>query len=165
MSRRWVIRSFAFLDLCGFTAYMDDHGHDAAIEALVALRVAIRAAAEDHGVRIAKWLGDGSMLVGMEHEAVLDCVLAVQERLAPATGPPLRGGLSTGRVLLFEGDDHVGPAVNIAARLCAGAAPGQILVSDLSSREESDSASSRSICVRGVSGSIPIRAFESPARH
>ena len=30
----------------------------------------------------------------------------------------LRCGIATGRALLFEGDDYIGSAVNMAARLC-----------------------------------------------
>lgn len=164
MSRRRVIRSFAFLDLCGFTAHMDEHGDDDAVRALAALRLATRAAAEEHGVRIAKWLGDGSMLVGMEHGPVLECVLTIQDRFPAGLQPPLRGGVNTGPVLLFEGDDYVGPAVNIAARLCASAAPGQILVADQDSRSPLEAPSRRSIHVRGVSRSIRIREFEHARR-
>jgi adenylate cyclase len=39
----------------------------------------------------------------------------------------LRGGITIGDVILFEGDDHIGSAVNLAARLCDGAAPHEIL--------------------------------------
>jgi adenylate cyclase len=36
--------------------------------------------------------------------------------------------VATGRALLFEGDDYVGSAVNLAARLCDAAGPGEVLV-------------------------------------
>lgn len=130
MSARRVLRSFAFLDLCGFTAYIDARGDEDAVQALSAMRAAIRSAAEEHGVRVAKWLGDGAMLVGVEHGPLTQCALAIQAEMPAGPSPPLRGGVCTGQVLLFEGDDYVGRAVNIAARLCAAAAPGQILVAD-----------------------------------
>ncbi len=130
MSARRVLRSFAFLDLCGFTAYIDERGDEDAVQALSAMRAAIRSAAEEHGVRVAKWLGDGAMLVGVEHGPLTQCALAIQAEMPAGPSPPLRGGVCTGQVLLFEGDDYVGRAVNIAARLCAAAAPGQILVAD-----------------------------------
>jgi adenylate cyclase len=68
MTSRRITRSFAFVDLCGFTAYMDERGDDAAAEALGILRAATRAAGEEHGVRVAKWMGDGAMLVRMDHD-------------------------------------------------------------------------------------------------
>ena len=140
MSARRVQRSFAFLDMCGFTAYMDEHGDEDAVQALSAMRTAIRSSAEEHGVRVAKWLGDGAMIVGVDHSPLVQCALAIQAWMPPGPWPALRGGVCTGRVLLFEGDDYVGRAVNIAARLCAAAAPGQILVADDRSQagEESD---------------------------
>jgi adenylate cyclase len=68
MTSRRIPRSFAFVDLCGFTAYMDERGDDAAAEALGILRAATRAAGEEHGVRVAKRMGDGAMLVRMDHD-------------------------------------------------------------------------------------------------
>lgn len=186
MSARRVLRSFAFLDLCGFTAYIDARGDEDAIEALSAMRAAIRSAAEEHGVRVAKWLGDGAMLVGVEHGPLMQCALAIQAAMPAGPSPPLRGGVCTGQVLLFEGDDYVGRAVNVAARLCAAAAPGQILVADgalapgetdldasarerPASRAESepdgafdapDARPPRAIEVRGLSSRITVRQFD-----
>jgi adenylate cyclase len=36
--------------------------------------------------------------------------------------------MATGLALLFEGDDYIGSAVNLASRLCDAAGPGEILV-------------------------------------
>ena len=52
-----VERTFAFLDLCGFTAYTEAEGDDAAVAVLARLRAALRAVSEERGVRITKWLG------------------------------------------------------------------------------------------------------------
>jgi hypothetical protein len=38
-----IVRSFAFVDLCGFTEYMDAHGTDLAVEALTIMRTAVSA--------------------------------------------------------------------------------------------------------------------------
>jgi len=61
-----VTRTFAFIDLCGFTDFSDSHGDDAAVGELVKLRASVRAAAPLFGVRVDKWLGDGVMLVGVD---------------------------------------------------------------------------------------------------
>ncbi len=194
MSARRVQRSFAFLDMCGFTAYMDERGDEDAVQALSAMRTAIRSAAEEHGVRVAKWLGDGAMIVGVEHTPLVQCALAIQAWMPPGPWPPLRGGVCTGQVLLFEGDDYVGRAVNIAARLCAAAAPGQILVADersgatesadtgeapcfgepagemielqaeLAPQGTEEQRGSRSMEVRGLSSSIRVRQFDRGSR-
>jgi adenylate cyclase len=123
-----VERTFAFLDLCGFTAYIDASGDDAAIAVLADLRATLGAAAECRGVRIAKWLGDGAMIAGVEAGPTLECAEAVRDTVT-ASGPlALRGGITRGQAVVFEGDDYVGAAVNMAARLCDEARPGELLV-------------------------------------
>jgi class 3 adenylate cyclase len=39
----------------------------------------------------------------------------------------IHAGIAGGHVLLFEGDDYIGPAANHASRLCEAAAPGETL--------------------------------------
>jgi adenylate cyclase len=120
--------TFAFLDLCGFTAYIDASGDDAAVAVLADLRATLRAAAERRGVRIVKWLGDGAMIAGVEAGPTLECAEAVRDTVT-ASGPlALRGGIARGQAVVFEGDDYVGAAVNMAARLCDQARPGELLV-------------------------------------
>jgi adenylate cyclase len=125
-----VVRCFAFLDLCGFTGYTEARGDSEAVAVLAQLRATLRAEAEHSGVRVTKWLGDGAMLSGMESEAVLRCCNNVRDNMAATSPLALRGGISEGPVIMFEGDDYIGAAVNVAARLCAIAEPGQILVAD-----------------------------------
>jgi class 3 adenylate cyclase len=123
-----VVRCFAFLDLCGFTAYTDEHGDDAAVAVLARLRAVLRAEAERRGVRVTKWLGDGAMLSGIDADAVLACAAAVRDDVGREGPLAIRGGIAEGPVIMFEGDDYIGASVNLAARLCAAAKPGQILV-------------------------------------
>jgi adenylate cyclase len=122
-----VVRCFAFLDLCGFTAYTEEHGDAQAVEVLAQLRAILRAEAEDKGVRVTKWLGDGAMLSGVEATSLLECVTQVRERVGVDGTLAMRGGTCAGPVIMFEGDDYIGVAVNTAARLCDAAAPGQLL--------------------------------------
>ena len=124
-----VLRTMAFVDLSGFTSLTDRDGDDAAVRALQRFRTVVREEAAAHGVRIAKWLGDGAMLIAVEAAPLIEAVLAMQARLTAADGElPLRAGLTRGDVILFEGDDYIGADVNLAARLCDLAGPGQTLV-------------------------------------
>lgn len=123
-----VERCFAFLDLCGFTAFTESQGDDAAVALLAQLRAIVRAAAEHEGVRVTKWLGDGVMLSGVERGLVVACAGDICDRIDAQGVLKLRGGISAGPVIMFEGDDYIGAAVNVAARLCNAAAPGQILL-------------------------------------
>ena len=121
-----VERAFAFMDLCGFTSFIATNGEYAAIEALSSFRALTRELATRRGVRVAKWLGDGAMLVGVE---VGPTIAAAAELIARYEGHSLalRGGLAHGRVLIFDGDDYIGRPTNLAARLCQAARPGELL--------------------------------------
>lgn len=125
-----VRRTFAFVDLCGFTEFDDRYGDEAAMGTLSQLRSTVRDVAPRWGVRIDKWIGDGAMLVGVDSEplvrAVIDMFVGLDERqtLAP------RAGIATGEVILLEGDDYVGRVVNLADRLCNEAEAGQILAAE-----------------------------------
>src|SRR3954465_4051414 len=122
-----VTRTFAFIDLCGFTDFSDSHGDDAAVGELVKLRASVRAAAPLFGVRVDKWLGDGVMLVGVDVEPVVAAVVAICNQMADVGELPMRAGVATGPVIILEGDDYVGRSVNTAARLCDRAEAGEIL--------------------------------------
>ncbi|MHB8465541.1 MAG: adenylate/guanylate cyclase domain-containing protein [Acidimicrobiales bacterium] len=125
-----VVRAFAFIDLCGFTDFVDARGDREAVVELVTLRSAVREVAPLFGVRVDKWLGDGVMLVSPEDEGVVAAVLAIQDRFGRDGRLALRAGIATGPVILLEGDDYVGRAVNLASRLCDHAAPGQVLAAE-----------------------------------
>src|SRR3954447_13341817 len=73
-----VERTFAFVDLCGFTAFTESEGDQRAVEVLADFRACVRQVASDYGVRVAKWLGDGAMFVGVDQEALVSAVLEVE---------------------------------------------------------------------------------------
>jgi adenylate cyclase len=123
-----VARSFTFLDLCGFTRFTSEQGDDRATAVLGEFRGWVRAIASRRGVRVAKWLGDGAMIVAVEPEPMVAAVLEIEARVDEGGSPlPIRAGLATGAVILFEGDDYIGTPVNLAARLCDAAGPRQVL--------------------------------------
>ena len=114
-----VPRTFCFLDLSGFTNYTAAYGDDAAGRILGTFRTLTREVASERGVRIAKWLGDGCMVVAVEQPNALAFVTDLAHRAREVCAPlTLRAGIATGHALLFEGDDYIGSAVNMAARLC-----------------------------------------------
>jgi len=123
-----VERHFAFVDLCDFTRYTDANGDEKAVAVLTGFRAAARETCSDHGVRVAKWLGDGAMFVSTEGPRLVSCILALKRRIEELDiALPLRAGLAGGDVILFEGDDYIGGPVNLAARLCDAAAPREVL--------------------------------------
>lgn len=123
-----VVRTIGFIDLSGFTQYTTVNGDEAAVRALMFFRAATREVCARHGVRIAKWLGDGAMLVGVEAEDLAETMTDLRRLFASNdTALPIKAGVATGPVILFEGDDYIGSIVNLAARLADLAAPGQLL--------------------------------------
>jgi adenylate cyclase len=124
-----VPRTFVFVDLSGFTNYTAAFGDDAAGRLLGTFRTIVREVASDRGVRIAKWLGDGCMIVAVDQPDAISFVLDLESRAADVCSPlTLRAGVASGYALLFEGDDYIGSAVNMAARLCDVAGPYEVLI-------------------------------------
>ena len=120
-----VRRTFCFADLCGFTAYTRSRGPHEAVAMLGEFRRVTRSVAAKRGVRVAKWLGDGAMLVSTDAAAALSLGAHLIHHFA-SRGARIRVGAATGEALLFEGDDYVGEPVNLAAKLCAAAPPGEM---------------------------------------
>jgi class 3 adenylate cyclase len=158
-----VRRTFCFLDLCGFTSFTDEHGDQEAVAVLGHLRAVLRAEAENHGVRVTKWLGDGAMLSCVEAEPTVRCAALVRDVLQTDGRLQLRGGICEGNVIMFEGDDYIGAAVNVAARLCSQAVPGQLLVAGHSAEAvpaELGAVPLGAITVPGVSAPIEVLALD-----
>jgi class 3 adenylate cyclase len=124
-----VPRTFEFVDLSGFTNYTAAFGDDAAGRILGTFRTMVREIASERGVRIAKWLGDGCMIVSVDQANAISFALELENRSADVCAPlALRVGIATGYALLFEGDDYIGSAVNMASRLCDAAGPHEVLL-------------------------------------
>jgi adenylate cyclase len=158
-----VDRCFAFVDLCGFSAFTERHGDESTVVVLANFRTALREIAARRGVRVTKWLGDGAMLGSGDTGATVAMVLEVAARASaagPAGGPalllPIRAGLAEGPVRLFEGDDYIGRATNVASRLCDAAMPGQVLATrDVAARAPQWVATSEAL-------PYPVRGFDQP---
>lgn len=160
-----VHRTFAFLDLCGFTDFVDEHGDAGAVQELQELRSAVREVTPLFGVRVEKWLGDGLMLVGVDSEPLVGAALAIEQRHSGAGLLELRGGIASGAVILLEGDDYVGRAVNLASRLCDLAAPGQIIAAQdgLELPEWVSTDAHDEVTVKGIGGEISVVALRPDA--
>ena len=124
-----VPRTFVFVDISGFTTFTTENGDDAAGRLLASWRAVTRDVASETGVRIAKWLGDGCMIVAVDQRDAITFALELQKRSGAACAPlSIRVGIASGLALLFEGDDYIGTAVNMAARLCDAADPYEVIM-------------------------------------
>lgn len=161
-------RTFAFVDLCGFTDFVEDSVDDDGLVAeLLAVRTVLRHVASSHGVRIASWAGDGAMLVGVTPGPTIAAVVDSQTHLASSTTVlALRAGIATGAVALFDGHDYVGRAANLASRLCDLAGPHQILLPSSLTEHLPDAAAPLAIgarTLRGISAPVDVIALNAHA--
>jgi class 3 adenylate cyclase/tetratricopeptide (TPR) repeat protein len=127
--------TFLFTDLVDSTALSSRLGPDAAEELRQAHYGMLRSAAAATGANEVKSTGDGLMLMFTSPSRALACAVAIQqaiERHNRRGGEPLsvRVGLSMGEATEGEGD-YYGDCVVEAARLCAAAAGGQILTTEV----------------------------------
>lgn len=115
-----------FTDLVGSTELMASVGEQRADELRREHFAALRTAVAGHGGREVKNLGDGLMVVFESAGAALGCAREMQQTVASG----LRVGVSAGEAEVDDGD-YFGLPVVEAARLCAVAQGGEILVTDL----------------------------------
>jgi adenylate cyclase len=126
--------TFLFADLVGFTALAELEGDDRALEAVLALQRRVRGLLAEHSAEQVKAIGDGLMLRCRDPKAAVRLGLRVVEELADeASVPPVRVGIHTGPAVARDGDFY-GRTVNLAARLCAVAPGGEVMVSESTRR-------------------------------
>ena len=122
--------TFLFADLVGFTALAELEGDNRALEVVLALQRRVGELLDDHGAEQVKTIGDGLMLRVQDPECAVQLGLRLVEGLAVETDfPPVRVGIHTGPALPNDGDWY-GRTVNVAARLCAVAPGGEVMVSE-----------------------------------
>ena len=114
-----------FTDLEGFTSYTATHGDDAALTLLDEHRRSAAPVIRQWGGRVVKSLGDGLMLAFPDGAGAIYAALD----MVPLAPDPLRlrAGVHTGDVVVTAAD-LIGNVVNLAARVTADAAGGQVLV-------------------------------------
>jgi len=129
-----VTHGFLFADLRGYTRYVDSHGDHAAAELLDRYRTLVRGAVSAFRGAEIKTEGDSFYVVFDSASAAVRCGLAIVEAAtATADGPAdaiqVGVGVHAGETV-ETAEGYVGSAVNIAARLCAQAKAGELVVSE-----------------------------------
>lgn len=128
-------RGFLFSDLRDYTRYVEAHGAVDAADLLVRYRALVRRAVAEHDGAEIKTEGDSFYVVFPAVSVAVLCGLAIVEAArsgaADAAHPPIPVGVGIHAGETIETPDgYVGTPVNIAARICAMARPGEVLVSD-----------------------------------
>src|SRR5262249_5227489 len=121
-------------DVAGYSRLVGDDEEGTLTRLRVLRRELIDPAIAAHRGRVVKGMGDGILIEVASAVDAVRCAVAVQRGMAAAADEPaeqrlrFRVGINVGDVLA-EGDDILGDAVNIAARLEAIAEPGGVCLS------------------------------------
>ncbi len=116
--------AIAFADLAGYTRLTEEEGELQAVDAVERFVEAVEITLPD-SARVIKTIGDEVMVVGSDPAALTDWAVGFQ-RLQTERPLP-RIGIHFGNALYRDGD-YFGRDVNIAARVAARSAGGEVLV-------------------------------------
>jgi len=117
-----------FIDLAGYTRLTEEEGDRAAADIADRLASLVERISGAFKGRPVRWLGDGGMFVFPEPEAAVRASLEATEQASAIGLPPTHTGIHCGPVVFQDGDIY-GRTVNVAARLSAAAAAGEVLIS------------------------------------
>jgi adenylate cyclase len=116
--------AIAFADLAGYTRLTEEAGEAEAVDIIERFVEAVENTLPDDA-RVVKTIGDEVMVVASDAQALLDWAVGFQELLSERPLP--RIGIHQGLTLYRDGD-YYGREVNLAARVGARAAGGEVLV-------------------------------------
>ena len=119
--------AIAFADLAGYTRLTEEAGEEEALDIVERFVESVEVTLPDEA-RVVKTIGDEVMVVGADPAALVDWAVGFQE-LNAGRRPLPRIGVHVGDTLYRDGD-YYGRAVNLAARVGARAAGGEVLVTD-----------------------------------
>jgi len=117
--------AIAFADLAGYTKLTETEGEEEAMNAVERFVEAVENTLPDDA-RIIKTIGDEVMIVSSDCAGLTDWAVGFQALVA-AERPLPRVGVHYGEVLYRDGD-YYGREVNLAARVAARSAGGEVLV-------------------------------------
>jgi class 3 adenylate cyclase len=127
------LRSVLFTDIVGSTELTQRLGDEAAMEIVDLHDEVVRDALREHGGREVKHTGDGIMAAFSSAVGAVKAGCQIQRSLAGRATEQLelrlRIGMAAGEPV-EQRNDLFGSTVQLAARLCAHAQPGQVLVSN-----------------------------------
>jgi adenylate cyclase len=116
--------AIAFADLTGYTRMTEELGELTAVDAVERFVEAVEATLRDDA-RVIKTIGDEVMIIGTDASALTDWAVGFQTM---QTERPLPRVAVHAGVALYRDGDYYGRDVNIAARVAARAAGGEVLV-------------------------------------
>jgi adenylate cyclase len=119
--------AIAFADLAGYTRLTEEAGEEEALDVVERFVETVEDTLPEEA-RVVKTIGDEVMVVGADVATLVDWAVAFQG-LNAGRRPLPRIGVHAGDALYRDGD-YYGRAVNLASRVGARAAGGEVLVTD-----------------------------------
>ena len=172
------IKTFLIADVRGYTRFTQQRGDEAAAELATRFAAVTRACVESAGGRLVELRGDEALAVFDSTRSAIRAAVELQKEfveqtLADPSLPLAVGiGLDAGEAVPVN-DGYRGGALNLAARLCSLAAPGEVLasreVTHLARRVDGVTyLENGSVRLKGIADPVPVVAIraepEDPAR-
>jgi len=123
------LRTFLIADIRGYTTYTQKNGADAAAELAGRFAAIVREVVTAHDGFLLELRGDEALVVFVLARRALRAALELQARFAAELARGVGIGLDAGEAIPVEGG-YRGSALNLAARLCGQAGPGETLASE-----------------------------------
>lgn len=125
------VRTFLIADIRGYTRYTHQHGDEAAARLATRFAALVREVVEAHGGQLLEMRGDEALVVFASTRGALRAAVELQKRFVRVEGDedviPVGIGIDVGEAVPVDGG-YRGSALNMAARLCGAAGPGETLV-------------------------------------
>jgi class 3 adenylate cyclase/pimeloyl-ACP methyl ester carboxylesterase len=158
-----AVHTILFTDMEGSTTLTRRLGDAKAQEVLRTHNRVVRGALKEHGGSEIKHTGDGIMASFSSAARALECAIAMQQAFAEHNETAeeairVRMGLNAGEPVAEE-EDLFGTAVQLAARVCGRAEPGQILACNV----VRELAAGKGFLLSDQ-GDVVLRGFEDPVR-
>ncbi|MBV8301213.1 MAG: hypothetical protein JOY68_04760, partial [Candidatus Dormibacteraeota bacterium] len=128
------VLTFLIADVRGYTSFTRQRGDEAAARLAAKFAEIAREGVEWHGGTVTELRGDEALCVFTSPRAALRAALDLQtayreeSALEPTLSLPVGIGLDAGEAVAVEGG-YRGSSLNLAARLCSKAGPGEVLLS------------------------------------
>ncbi|NND85017.1 MAG: DUF4242 domain-containing protein [Acidimicrobiia bacterium] len=155
------LRAIMFTDLAGSTDYSTSRGDDAAVALVRTHDHIVREAIAPARGREIKHTGDGMLISFASVTGAVQAAIDMQAACADHDDIAIKVGIAAGEPV-EDAEDLYGAAVNLAARICAHAEGGEVLVSgavkDLAMGKGLPFASRGSVAMKGFPE--PIALFE-----
>jgi len=129
------VHTFLIADVRGYTRFTTEHGDEAAARLAASFALVTREVVSARGGEVIELRGDEALAVFTSARQALRAATELQERFIqvseadPSLPLEVGIGLDAGEAIPVEGG-YRGAALNLAARLCSLAGPGEVLASD-----------------------------------